>query len=264
MQGRRWCIIRRRVIRRGCRRKVRFLHCKDIFTQRYKREDAEMREKKLLDDLLVRYPILRGQKESIWKMFEIMAESFAHHGKLLVAGNGGSAADADHIVGELMKGFAKQRKLKIDTKKEVDSLVDMYLQLEEMEAGTGKKIVEKLQGALPAIALTGHTALATAYANDVDPMYGFAQQVYGYGRKGDVFLGISTSGNSQNVLYAGMVAKAKGMKVAGLSGSDGGRLRELSDVLVGVPGEAVFEIQELHLPIYHCLCLMLEERFFCD
>ncbi len=221
-----------------------------------------MREKKLLDDLLVRYPILRGQKEPIWKMFEIMAESFAHHGKLLVAGNGGSAADADHIVGELMKGFAKQRKLKIDTEQEKNSIKEMYLRLEEMQEGAGKKMMEKLQGALPAIALTGHQALSTAYANDVDPLYGFAQQVYGYGRKGDVLLGISTSGNSQNVLYACMVAKAKGMKVTGLSGSDGGRLREFSDVIIRVSGEKVHEIQELHMPVYHCLCLMLEEHFF--
>lgn len=219
-----------------------------------------MKEKEILENLLVRYPALREQEESIWMMFEIMADSFAHGGKLLVAGNGGSAADAEHMVGELMKGFMKHRALNLEKKQ--DAIMELYLRLEEMEAGAGEKILGKLQGALPAIALTGHPALASAYANDVDPVYGFAQQVYGYGRKGDVFLGISTSGNSRNVLYACMVAKAKGMKVAGLSGSGGGKMRELSDVLVGVPGEEVYEVQELHLPVYHCLCLMLEERFF--
>lgn len=233
-----------------------------------------MIEKKLLDDLLIRYPVLQEQKEAIWKMFQIMAECFANHGKLLLAGNGGSAADADHIVGELMKGFAKQRKLKMDTEPEtdsieemgivkgVDSLTEMYVRLEEMEVGAGKKIVEKLQGALPAIALTGHTALTTAYANDVDPLYGFAQQVHGYGKKGDVFLGISTSGNSQNVLYACMVAKAEGMKVVGMTGKNGGRLKELCDVVIMVPADEAYLVQELHLPVYHCLCLMLEEHFF--
>lgn len=213
-----------------------------------------MKEKELLNHLLIRYPVLQEQKEAIWKTFELIAESFSHRGKLLVAGNGGSAADAEHIVGELMKGFAKHRELSSDKQ--------LYLRLEEMEPGTGRQILGKLQGALPAIALTGHLALTTAYANDVDPLYGFAQQVYGYGNQEDVLLGISTSGNSRNVLYACMVAKAKGMKVAGLSGNDGGRLREFSDVLIGVPGTEVYEIQELHLPVYHCLCLMLEERFF--
>lgn len=212
-----------------------------------------MKEKQLLENLLVRYPVLHSQKDSIWKMFEMMADSFSHHGKLLVAGNGGSAADAEHIVGELMKGFVKHRK---------PDLGDLYLRLEEMETGAGKKICEKLQGALPAIALTGHPALSTAYANDVDSLYGFAQQVYGYGEPGDVLLGISTSGNSRNVLYACMVAKAKGMQVAGLTGNSGGMLAQLCDVAVAVPGEEVYVVQELHLPVYHCLCLMLEERFF--
>lgn len=233
-----------------------------------------MSEKKILDNLLTRYPLLQNQKESIWKMYEMMAESFAHHGKLLVAGNGGSAADADHIVGELMKGFAKKRKLKIAADNETDfikkkglitevcSLTEMYSRLEEMEAGAGKKIMEKLQGALPAISLTGHLALSTAYANDVDPLYGFAQQVYGYGRKGDVFLGISTSGNSQNVLYACMVAKANGMKVVGMTGRNGGKLKELCDMVIMVPADEAYLVQELHLPVYHCLCLMLENYFF--
>lgn len=205
-----------------------------------------------LDGLIKRYPILEGQKEAIWNAYKIMTESYQAHGKLLVAGNGGSAADAEHMVGELMKGFVKPRKLD----------EQMLLKLEQMDKENGRDIGEKLQGALPAIAVVDHVALSTAYLNDVDPMLGFAQQVYGYGARGDVFLGISTSGNSKNILYACTVAKAKGMKVIGLTGGNGGRLKEVVDVAIVVPKEETYQIQELHLPIYHVLCLMLEEKFF--
>lgn len=205
-----------------------------------------------LNELMDRYPNLKENREDIWKAYLIMEEAYQNGGKLLAAGNGGSASDAEHIVGELMKGFVKPRKLG----------EDMLCALENADAEVGREIGIKLQGALPAIAVVDHVALSTAYLNDVDPLLGFAQQVYGYGVKGDVFLGISTSGNSQNILYACTVAKAKGMKVIGLTGRDGGKLKEKADVTIVVPEQETFKIQELHLPIYHALCLMLEEKFF--
>ena len=205
-----------------------------------------------LNGLMKRYPVLEGQKENIFHAYEMMAETFACHGKLLVAGNGGSAADAEHIVGELMKGFVKQRKLSSQE----------LLKLEQADAQNGRYIGELLQGALPAIAVVDHVALSTAYLNDVDPMLGFAQQVYGYGQAGDTLLAISTSGNSKNILYACTAAKAKGMKVIGLTGRDGGQLKDMADITIIAAEQETFRIQGLHLPIYHVLCLMLEERFF--
>lgn len=211
-----------------------------------------MKGKDIFEDLLRRYPVLQNQGKHIWNAYQMMIESFEHNGKLLVAGNGGSAADAEHIVGELMKGFVKPRKLE----------KSMLLKLEEAGADAGKKLGEMMQETLPAIALTGHPGLSTAFANDRDPYVVFAQQVYGYGDTNDIFLGISTSGNSQNILYACIAAKAKGMKVIALTGKDGGKLKALADVSVLVPAEEAYQIQELHLPVYHCWCLMLEEYFF--
>lgn len=181
-----------------------------------------------------------------------MKQAFEDKHKLFIAGNGGSAADAEHIVGELMKGFVKARKLPESFCK----------QLISVDPEMGKELSEKLQGALPAVALSGHVALSTAYLNDVDAQLGFAQQVNGYGIEGDVLLAISTSGNSKNVLYACIVAKAKGMKVIGLTGKDGGKLKDMADVAIIVPEEETYKIQELHLPIYHWLCLALEDAFF--
>ena len=181
-----------------------------------------------------------------------MAESYKNGNKLLVAGNGGSAADAEHIVGELMKGFVKPRKLGNEYKRA----------LENVNEELGKVLGEALQGALPTIALDGHPALTTAYMNDCEPLLCFAQQVNGYGIAGDVFLGISTSGNSKNILYAATVAKAKGLKVIGLTGEKESNLSAMADVCIRVPRKETFMIQELHLPVYHCLCLMLEETFF--
>lgn len=172
--------------------------------------------------------------------------------KLLVAGNGGSAADAEHIVGELMKGFKLPRRPKTDFAEK--------LMAENQELGA--VLAENLQGALPAIALDGHPALSTAYMNDCEPLLCFAQQVNGYGKAGDVFLGISTSGNSKNVLYAATTAHAKGMKVIGLTGAKDSKLKDMSDVCIKAPQTETYMIQELHLPIYHCLCLMLEDKFF--
>lgn len=197
-----------------------------------------------LERLMKRYPMLAGMREEIELVFEMIKDSYEKGGKLLVCGNGGSAADSDHIVGELMKGFYKQRKLPAAEK------------IRFGEQG------EKLQGALPAIALSQHSALSTAFLNDVDPDMVFAQQVYGYGVEDDVFLGLSTSGNSLNVISAAKVAAAKGMKVITMTGKDGGAMRELSDVCLIVPAQMTADIQEFHLPIYHALCAMLEDYFF--
>ena len=170
----------------------------------------------------------------------------------MIAGNGGSAADSEHIVGELMKSFVLDRP--------IESQFAKVLRAVDDELGT--VLAQNLQGALPAIALDGHLSLTTAYMNDCEPLLCFAQQVNGYGNCGDVFLGISTSGDSKNILYAAVTAKAKGMKVVGLTGSKESKLSAIADVCIKVPQRETYKIQELHLPIYHSLCLMLEDYFF--
>lgn len=204
--------------------------------------------------LIERFPELKSQRENIVEAYKILEESYTTGGKLLIAGNGGSAADAEHIVGELMKGFENPRKLK---GVEVEKMKSVNKEL-------GEILGKHLQGGLPAIALDGHFALSTAYMNDCEPLLCFAQQVNGYGREGDVFLGISTSGNSKNIIYAATVAKAKGMRVIGLTGAKNSKLSEMADVTVHSSQTRTYLIQEHHLPIYHCLCLMLEDRFFGD
>ena len=205
-----------------------------------------------IDLLVERYPSLESARNDIVAAYLLLEESYENGGKLLVAGNGGSAADAEHIVGELMKGFKLPRKPKADF---AEKLVE-----ENQEFGS--VLAENLQGALPAIALDGHPALSTAYMNDCEPLLCFAQQVNGYGKSGDVFLGISTSGNSKNVLFAATTAHAKGLKVIGLTGAKDSKLKDMSDVCIKAPQTETYMIQELHLPIYHCLCLMLEDQFF--
>ena len=212
----------------------------------------ETRLYQYIDLLILRSPQLIVAKDCIVEAYQILEQSYTNDGKLLVAGNGGSAADAEHIVGELMKGFVNPRKLEAEYS---DALITVNKEL-------GRVLSENLQGALPAIALDGHLALTTAYLNDCEPLLCFAQQVNGYGRKSDVFLGISTSGNSRNILYAATVAKAKGMKVIGLTGEKDSKLSEISDTCIQVPETETYKIQELHLPVYHCLCLMLEDTFF--
>ena len=202
--------------------------------------------------LLQRYPELESVKESIGEAFDVLAECYEKQGKLLVAGNGGSAADSEHIVGELMKSFVLDRRVE----------PGFASALRSVDATLGEALSNHLQGALPAIALDGHLALTTAYMNDCEPLLCFAQHLYGYGKTGDVFLGISTSGNSKNILYAAVTARAKGMKVIGLTGEKESRLSAISDVCIRVPQSETYKVQELHLPIYHCLCLMLEEHFF--
>lgn len=206
----------------------------------------------MLDELIKRYPILERVREDIEAVYGILERCYENGGKLLIAGNGGSAADAEHIVGELMKGFVKRRPVTEEMKEA----------LKKADPVRGKELSEKLQGGLPAIALVDHAALSTAFANDVDGMLSYAQQVNGYGKPGDVFLGISTSGNAENVMYAAVTAKAKGMKVVGLTGKDGGKLAGIADAAVIVPEMETYKIQELHLPVYHALCLMLEHRFY--
>lgn len=212
----------------------------------------EKRLEKHIDLLIDRYPVLSECKEDIIGSYLIMEESYEKGGKLLVAGNGGSAADSEHVVGELMKGFKMPRHLP----------EDMCEKLKSVDPEMGEILGKDLQGALPAIALDGHPALTTAYMNDVEPLLCFAQQVNGFGNNGDVFLGISTSGNSKNVLYAATVAKAKGLKVVGLTGQKNSKLNDLADITVKVPQTETYMIQELHLPVYHCWCLMLEDKFF--
>ena len=212
----------------------------------------ETRLYQYIDLLILRYPQLIVVKDCIVEAYQILEESYTNDGKLLVAGNGGSAADAEHIVGELMKGFVNPRRLEAEYS---DALITVNKEL-------GRVLSENLQGALPAIALDGHLALTTAYMNDCEPLLCFAQQVNGYGKKSDVFLGISTSGNSKNILYAATVAKAKGMKVIGLTGQKDSKLSEISDTCIQVPETETYKIQELHLPVYQCLCLMLEDPFF--
>lgn len=207
---------------------------------------------KHVDVLIERYPELVEQKKNIIEAYKIIERSYAMGGKLLIAGNGGSAADAEHIVGELMKGFENPRRLSQEYK---DSLISV-------DAKLGNILSENLQGGLPAIALDGHLALSTAYMNDCEPLLCFAQQVNGFGNKDDVFMGISTSGNSKNILYATTVAKAKGMKVIGLTGAMDSKLSAMADVTIRSSQTRTYMIQEHHLPIYHCLCLMLEDRFF--
>lgn len=207
-----------------------------------------------LKQLISRYPALEVCKADIENAYQILEKCFSNGNKLLVAGNGGSCADSQHIVGELMKGFKLPRKCS----------ADFAEKLKAIDAVRGSELAEKLQGGLPAIALTEHQGLNTAFINDVagGGLLSYAQQVYGYGKKGDVFLGISTSGNSKNVMNAVVVAQAMGMSVIGLTGQNGGELAKSADVAIKAPETETFMIQELHLPIYHCLCLMLEEKFF--
>lgn len=206
----------------------------------------------LLEFLILRYPQLEPLTEEIQRAAETLVKCYEHGKKVLVCGNGGSCSDSDHIVGELMKGFENLRP--------VSDL--MKSDLTEIAGERGAYLAGKLQQALPAISLTAHSALITAVANDTDASLIFAQQVMGYGNEGDVIIGISSSGNSQNVIDALITAKAKGMTVIGLTGETGGMMKEFCDILINVPGRRTAFVQELHLPVYHTLCMMVENHFF--
>jgi len=205
-----------------------------------------------LTELISRYPQLLPVEFEIQKAAECLITCYQQAGKVLTCGNGGSCSDSDHIVGELMKGFENKRPVGKPLKDELLSF----------GGERGSYLAEKLQLALPAISLTAHTALVTAVANDTDANLIFAQQVVGYGNAGDVLIAISSSGNSQNVVDAIITAKAKGMIVIGLTGETGGRMKPLCDILINVPGQRTAYVQELHLPVYHTLCLMVENHFF--
>lgn len=198
-----------------------------------------------LDELLDRFPALAGCVADTERAFELLRDCYSGGGKVLICGNGGSAADAEHWAAELLKGFMSKRPLPPDARK-----------------GLTPRLAEKLQGALPTIPLTGFVSYRTAFANDVDPDLVFAQLVWALGRPGDVLAALSTSGESTNVCLAAEVASAREMKVLALTGEDGGQLAKLADVCVRVPARQTHLVQEYHLPVYHCLSLMLEDEFF--
>lgn len=205
-------------------------------------------ERKIYEKLIQRYPELKALP--IRNAYEILLECSVTGGRILVCGNGGSASDAEHIVGELMKGFKLKRGLNAE---EVKAFVDIE---------DGAVIAAKLQKAIPAISLNSHVALMTAVGNDTDYDMVFAQQVYGYGRPGDVLIAMTTSGNSANVVNAAKTAAAVGMKVIGITGRRDSRLSAVSDICLKMPAEETYLVQEYTLPVYHALCAMLEEKLF--
>jgi D-sedoheptulose 7-phosphate isomerase len=207
---------------------------------------------RMIEGLIGRYPELRGCAAEIEAAYSVLRECFAAGGKLLVCGNGGSAADSEHIVAELMKGFLHPRPVGEQVR----------FRLAASFPGDGAYLAAHLQNALPAISLVSQVSLQTAYANDVAPDMAFAQQVFGYGREGDAVLGISTSGNSPNVLHALQVGRALGLRTIGLTGASGGRLQAACNVTICVPCENTPEIQERHVVIYHTICAALERDFF--
>ena len=211
-----------------------------------------MDNKIILDELISRYPRLENLRSEIGKAAGCLISCYRHGNKVLICGNGGSSSDSDHIAGELLKSFENRRPLNESLKER--------LQSESKERGS--YLAEKLQAGLPAISLSAHTGLMTAVANDTDASLVYAQQVAGFGTSGDVLLGLSTSGNAQNVLDAALTARAIGMTVIGMTGETGGKLKSFCDILINVPERRTAYVQELHLPVYHTLCLMTENHFF--
>ena len=199
----------------------------------------------IFEELYGRYPQLKCCEGEIAKALDLLLTCYKNGGKVLTCGNGGSAADAEHIVGELLKKFRKHR--------DIDSGIAAKLPPE---------LVTKLEGALPAVSLVSMSGILTAFANDVAWETAFAQQVYGLGNPGDVLIALSTSGNSANCVNAALVAKAKGVAVVSMTGAGGGRLGELADAAIKVSEMETYKIQELHLPVYHALCAALEEMLF--
>ena len=206
----------------------------------------------MLNELLKRYPCLESAREDIVKAENTLITAFKSGNKLLICGNGGSCADCEHIAGELMKGFLSKRPLTEEQK------AKMKANCPEI----GEKYLSLLQRAVPAIALPSFTALNTAFCNDVEPELVFAQGLMGLGKKDDILLCISTSGNSKNVVAAALTAKALGLKTIGLTGKTGGKLKSICDICVCVPETETFKVQELHLPVYHYLCARVERAIF--
>jgi D-sedoheptulose 7-phosphate isomerase len=206
-----------------------------------------------LHELVERYPRLSVCKDTIHAAYKILERTYQSGGTVLIAGNGGSAADADHISGELLKGFVKKRPLDGGLAAKIKGVAD---------AETSDYLIKNVQQGLPAIALANNGAVLTASINDMSGDIIYAQQVCAYGKTNDAFIGISTSGNSRNVYLAMLMAKAKGLAAIALTGGSGGKLAGIADVSVVAPETETYKIQELHLPIYHTLCLMIEQRFF--
>lgn len=207
---------------------------------------------KVIDELVERYPALAVCREQVLAAAEQLTATYRAGGKLLICGNGGSAADSEHIVGELMKGFILPRRLP----------AELEARLKAVCPGEADYLYENLQGTLAAVSLVGQLALNTAFANDQAPDLQFAQQVLGLGRPEDTLIAISTSGNSANVIYAVQVARTLGLKTVALAGETGGRLKGICDVCICVPSRTTFKIQEYHLPVYHALCIAVENEFF--
>ncbi|MDD4774012.1 MAG: SIS domain-containing protein [Eubacteriales bacterium] len=206
---------------------------------------------KMIQELIARFPALIPETSSIEAAFELLRKTYRGGGKVLCCGNGGSCADCDHIVGELMKSFKFKRN--------IDYITKGNLRLYGPE---GVELINNLEGALPAVSLCGHNALTTALINDTNPKLTFAQQLYGLAKGGDVLIALTTSGNSENCILAAITAKAMALPVISFTGDDGGKIAEYSDVIIRAPEHETYKVQEYHLPIYHTLCAMLEEEFF--
>lgn len=207
--------------------------------------------KNILDELIERYPVLESCGREIEDAFILLEKCYNDNKKILVCGNGGSASDSEHIVGELLKSFKKKREIPLIIKENLLSFGEQ-----------GKFLTENLEGAIPCVSLTSHVAFSTAFLNDKEPLLTFAQQLMGIGQKGDVLITLSTSGNSKNCVYASIVAKAMGIKVIALTGNNQSKLGDFADVVIKAPETETYKVQELHLPIYHCICAMLEEENF--
>ncbi len=222
------------------------------FIRVYPRPDKQKAMQPILSNLIKKYPDLAACLPEVECTFDLLRQTYRHGGKVLVCGNGGSAADSEHIVSELMKGFNFRRTVPASLRKKLIAAFP----------DQGEYLADHLQGALPTISLVSQVSLISAFANDIAADMAFAQQVYGYGLPGDVLIGISTSGSSRNVLHALRVARTLGLKTVGLTGRQGGDMPRLCDAAICVPRETTSDIQERHIAIYHTLCAMLETEFF--
>ncbi len=209
-------------------------------------------DKKHLNNLIKHYPELKPIEDEITGTIKLLITSYENSGKLLVAGNGGSASDADHIVGELMKSFILKRPLN----------KELVSELENINSKDAHNLLNNLEEPLTAINLNQHNALSSAFINDIDSKYVYAQQILGYGKKNDVFIGISTSGKAENIYYAMMLAKTMGLKTILLTGDHDSKTIKWVDITLKAPSKETYRIQEYHLPIYHCIALTLEDYFF--
>jgi len=208
----------------------------------------------MLNKLLSRYPSLKDTMPEIELAIKSIIETYKNNGKVLLAGNGGSASDCEHMAGELMKSFVRKRKID-------NTLTNKLI---EIDPQNGEYIANTLESPLKAVALTSHPSLTTAYSNDRDPYLVFAQQLLGFGSSGDIIILFSTSGNSKNILYATTLAKAMGITIIAMTGDDGGKLALESDIVINAPSNETYRIQEYHLPIYHAICMEVEKYFFTE